>query len=45
MGFFYHTIRIIENGITGKPAYVFDDGKPPEMKKGVVSASSMKACT
>jgi flap endonuclease-1 len=35
MGFFYRTIRIVENGI--KPAYVFD-GKPPEMKKGVVSA-------
>jgi flap endonuclease-1 len=36
MGFFYRTIRIVENGI--KPAYVFD-GKPPEMKKGVVSRS------
>jgi len=36
MGFFYRTIRIVENGI--KPAYVFD-GKPPEMKKGVVSGS------
>lgn len=36
MGFFYRTIRIVENGI--KPAYVFD-GKPPEMKKGVVSNS------
>jgi flap endonuclease-1 len=35
MGFFYRTIRIVENGI--KPAYVFD-GKPPEMKKGVVSS-------
>lgn len=35
MGFFYRTIRIAENGI--KPAYVFD-GKPPEMKKGVVSS-------
>lgn len=34
MGLFYRTIRIVENGI--KPAYVFD-GKPPEMKKGVVS--------
>ncbi|KAF4617315.1 hypothetical protein D9613_005801 [Agrocybe pediades] len=34
MGFFYRTIRIVENGI--KPAYVFD-GKPPEMKKGVLS--------
>lgn len=34
MGLFYRTIRIVENGI--KPAYVFD-GKPPELKKGVVS--------
>ncbi|KIM43031.1 hypothetical protein M413DRAFT_443842 [Hebeloma cylindrosporum] len=34
MGFFYRTIRIVENGI--KPAYIFD-GKPPEMKKGVLS--------
>lgn len=34
MGFFYRTIRIVENGI--KPAYIFD-GKPPELKKGVVS--------
>lgn len=33
MGLFYRTIRIVENGI--KPAYVFD-GKPPELKKGVV---------
>ncbi|KAF8825004.1 hypothetical protein HHX47_DHR7000307 [Lentinula edodes] len=33
MGFFYRTIRIVENGI--KPAYVFD-GKPPELKKGVL---------
>jgi 5'-3' exonuclease len=37
MGFFYRTIRIVENGI--KPAYVFD-GKPPELKSGVVSAIS-----
>ncbi|KAI0771404.1 PIN domain-like protein [Irpex lacteus] len=29
MGFFYRTIRMVENGI--KPMYVFD-GKPPEMK-------------
>jgi len=36
MGFFYRTIRIVENGI--KPAYVFD-GKPPDMKKGVVRAT------
>ncbi|KAF9046168.1 PIN domain-like protein [Panaeolus papilionaceus] len=34
IGFFYRTIRIVENGI--KPAYVFD-GKPPEMKKGVLA--------
>ena len=33
MGFFYRTIRIVENGI--KPAYVFD-GKPPELKAGIV---------
>lgn len=33
MGFFYRTIRIVENGI--KPAYVFD-GKPPDLKSGVV---------
>lgn len=29
LGFFYRTIRMIENGI--KPVYVFD-GKPPELK-------------
>jgi len=34
MGFFYRTIRMVENGI--KPCYVFD-GKPPELKSGVVS--------
>ncbi|KIM78339.1 hypothetical protein PILCRDRAFT_90705 [Piloderma croceum F 1598] len=34
MGFFYRTIRIVENGI--KPAYVFD-GKTPELKAGVLS--------
>src|ERR1700730_2836931 len=34
MGLFYRTLRIVENGI--KPAYVFD-GKPPELKAGVVS--------
>ncbi|KAK7677732.1 Flap endonuclease 1-A [Cerrena zonata] len=34
MGFFYRTIRMVENGI--KPCYVFD-GKPPEMKSGVLS--------
>ena len=31
MGFFYRTIRMVENGI--KPVYVFD-GKPPQMKSG-----------
>ena len=36
MGFFYRTIRIAENGI--KPAYVFD-GKPPELKAGIVRLS------
>lgn len=34
MGLFYRTLRIVENGI--KPAYVFD-GKPPDLKSGVVS--------
>ncbi|TFK52649.1 PIN domain-like protein [Heliocybe sulcata] len=34
MGFFYRTIRMVENGI--KPAYVFD-GKPPELKSGVLA--------
>ncbi|KAB5596379.1 Flap endonuclease-1 [Ceratobasidium theobromae] len=34
MGFFYRTIRMVEHGI--KPAYVFD-GKPPELKSGVLS--------
>ncbi|KAH9936186.1 PIN domain-like protein [Fomitopsis serialis] len=34
MGFFYRTIRMVENGI--KPLYVFD-GKPPELKAGVLS--------
>ncbi|KIM28919.1 hypothetical protein M408DRAFT_125335 [Serendipita vermifera MAFF 305830] len=33
MGFFYRTIRMVENGI--KPCYVFD-GKPPELKSGVL---------
>lgn len=33
MGIFYRTIRMAENGI--KPVYVFD-GKPPDLKKGVV---------
>jgi len=31
MGFFYRTIRMVENGI--KPVFVFD-GKPPTMKAG-----------
>ncbi|XP_068249593.1 flap endonuclease 1 [Palaemon carinicauda] len=31
MGFFYRTIRMVDNGI--KPVYVFD-GKPPTMKGG-----------
>merc|ERR1719341_15053 len=31
MGFFYRTIRMVDNGI--KPVYVFD-GKPPTMKAG-----------
>ncbi|TFK27564.1 PIN domain-like protein [Coprinopsis marcescibilis] len=34
LGLFHRTIRIVENGI--KPAYVFD-GKPPDLKKGVLS--------
>lgn len=34
MGFFYRTIRMVDHGI--KPCYVFD-GKPPELKAGVVS--------
>lgn len=38
MGFFYRTIRMVENGI--KPAYVFD-GKPPELKAGVVRVYSI----
>lgn len=35
MGFFYRTIRMVEQGI--KPMYVFD-GKPPDLKAGVVRA-------
>ncbi|KAG8931896.1 Elongation of fatty acids protein 2 [Tulasnella sp. 418] len=34
MGLFYRTIRMVDNGI--KPAYVFD-GKPPELKSGVLA--------
>lgn len=40
MGTFYRTIRMVEHGI--KPCYVFD-GKPPDMKKGVVSPSSSRS--
>jgi hypothetical protein len=42
MGFFYRTIRMVENGI--KPVYVFD-GKPPELKSGVVSAVCSDYCS
>lgn len=34
MGFFYRTLRMIDHGM--KPMYVFD-GKPPDLKKQVVS--------
>ncbi|KAL7414298.1 PIN domain-like protein [Mrakia frigida] len=34
MGTFYRTIRMVDHGI--KPCYVFD-GKPPDMKKGVLN--------
>ncbi|ELU43928.1 FEN-1 endonuclease [Rhizoctonia solani AG-1 IA] len=34
MGFFYRTLRMVDHGI--KPAYVFD-GKPPDLKSGVLS--------
>ena len=34
MGFFFRTLRMVDHGI--KPMYVFD-GKPPELKGGVVS--------
>lgn len=37
MGFFYRTIRMVDNGI--KPCYVFD-GKPPDLKSGVVSTAA-----
>ena len=40
MGFFYRTIRMAENGI--KPAYIFD-GKPPELKSGVVGIITLRA--
>lgn len=38
MGFFYRTIRMVDNGI--KPCYVFD-GKPPDLKSGVVSEAQL----
>jgi len=38
MGFFYRTIRMVDHGI--KPCYIFD-GKPPELKGGVVSSISL----
>ena len=38
MGFFYRTIRMVDHGI--KPCYIFD-GKPPELKGGVVSLLSL----
>lgn len=34
MGFFYRTVRMVENGI--KPIYIFD-GKPPQLKSGVLA--------
>jgi len=39
MGFFYRTIRMVENGI--KPVYVFD-GKPPQMKSGELEKRTEK---
>ena len=38
MGFFYRTLRMVDNGM--KPMYVFD-GKPPDLKAKVVSAPSV----
>ena len=38
MGFFYRTIRMVDHGI--KPCYIFD-GKPPELKGGVVGIFRM----
>jgi flap endonuclease-1 len=38
MGMFYRTVRMVDNGI--KPVYVFD-GKPPTLKSGEVSFSSL----
>jgi len=40
-GFFYRTIRIVENGI--KPAYVFD-GKPPSSERVVCHRHSASFC-
>jgi flap endonuclease-1 len=37
MGFFYRTIRMIENGL--RPMYVFD-GKPPALKAGELAKRS-----
>lgn len=43
MGFFYRTLRMIDHGM--KPMYVFD-GKPPDLKKQVVSIeTAMDVCT
>uniref|UniRef100_A0A0K8RE24 Putative flap structure-specific endonuclease 1 n=1 Tax=Ixodes ricinus TaxID=34613 RepID=A0A0K8RE24_IXORI len=39
VGFFYRTIRMIENGI--KPVYVFD-GKPPGMKSSELEKRQRK---
>lgn len=39
MGFFYRTIRMVENGI--KPVYVFD-GKPPTMKSGELAKRTQR---
>ena len=39
MGIFYRTIRMVDNGI--KVVYVFD-GKPPDLKRGVVRATAFR---
>jgi flap endonuclease-1 len=41
MGFFYRTLRMVDHGI--KPCYIFD-GKPPELKGGVVGRSITRNC-
>jgi hypothetical protein len=41
MGFFFRTLRMVDHGI--KPAYVFD-GKPPELKGGVVGLLDVTPC-